>query len=44
MIRDVFRKYPSKYEGILKDICDNLKSLDDPDAKASIIWIIGEYI
>jgi vesicle coat complex subunit len=33
-----------KYEMILKDLCDNLKSLDDPDAKASMIWIIGEYV
>ena len=41
VIRDIFRKYPHKYEGILKDICENLKSLDDPDAKASIVWIIG---
>ena len=29
---------------ILRDLCDNLKSLDDPDARASIIWIIGEYV
>lgn len=28
----------------MKDICENLKSLDDPDAKASIVWIIGEYV
>jgi vesicle coat complex subunit len=44
VIRDIFRKYPRKYEMILKDLCDNLKSLDDPDARASIIWIIGEYV
>ena len=25
-------------------ICENLKSLDDPEAKASIVWIIGEYV
>lgn len=29
---------------ILKELCDNLKSLDDPEAKASMIWIIGEYV
>jgi vesicle coat complex subunit len=29
---------------ILKDLCENLKSLDDPNAKASMIWIIGEYV
>lgn len=44
VIRDIFRKYPKKYEMILKDLCENLKSLDDPDAKASMIWIIGEYV
>eukprot|EP01017_Pseudomicrothorax_dubius_P036123 TRINITY_DN5143_c0_g1_i8.p1 TRINITY_DN5143_c0_g1~~TRINITY_DN5143_c0_g1_i8.p1 ORF type:complete len:930 (-),score=303.67 TRINITY_DN5143_c0_g1_i8:123-2912(-) len=43
VIRDIFRKYPKKYEAILRDLCDNLKSLDEPDAKASMIWIIGEY-
>ena len=43
VIRDIFRKYPRKYEGILKDLCDNLK-LEDPEAKASMIWIIGEYV
>lgn len=44
VIRDIFRKYPNKYEGLLADICENLKSLDDPEAKASIVWIIGEYV
>lgn len=29
---------------ILKELCENLKSLDDPEAKASMIWIIGEYV
>lgn len=44
VIRDIFRKYPNKYEGLLADICENLKTLDDPEAKASIVWIIGEYV
>lgn len=43
VIRDVFRKYPGKYEAVLKDICDQLKILEEPEAKAAIIWIIGEY-
>ena len=30
VIRDIFRKYPNKYEGLLADICENLKALDDP--------------
>ena len=44
VLRDIFRKYPRKYEKILKDLCDNLKILEDPEAKASMIWIIGEYV
>lgn len=44
VIRDIFRKYPKDYEGILKEICENLKTLDDPEAKAAMIWIIGEYV
>jgi len=43
VIRDIFRKYPGKYEIIISDLCENLDSLDEPEAKASMIWIIGEY-
>lgn len=43
VIRDIFRKYPGKYEIIIADLCDNLDSLDEPEAKGAMIWIIGEY-
>ena len=43
-MRDIFRKYPRKYVKILGELCNNLKSLDEPEAKASMIWIIGEYV
>jgi AP-1 complex subunit beta-1 len=43
VIKDIFRKYPNKYESIIKDLCENLKALDNQDARASMIWIIGEY-
>lgn len=43
MIKDIFRKFPNKYESIIKDLCENLKALDNADARASMIWIIGEY-
>jgi AP-1 complex subunit beta-1 len=41
--QDVFRKYPSTYEGVIPTLCANLEELDEPEAKASLIWIIGEY-
>jgi vesicle coat complex subunit len=44
VIKDIFRKYPGKYEAILKDLCENLKLFEEPEAKAAIIWIIGEYV
>lgn len=41
--QDIFRKYPSTYEGVIPTLCSNLDELDEPEAKASLIWIIGEY-
>jgi len=43
VIRDIFRKYPGRYEIIISDLCENLDNLDEPEAKAAMIWIIGEY-
>lgn len=43
VIKDIFRKYPNKYESIIATLCENLETLDEPEAKASMIWIIGEY-
>jgi len=43
VIKDIFRKYPNRYESIIATLCQNLDTLDEPEAKASMIWIIGEY-
>jgi len=43
VIKDIFRRYPRKYEKIIVTLCENLENLDEPEAKASMIWIIGEY-
>ena len=42
-MRDIFRKYPNTYEGILADLCEHISILEDPQAKAAMLWIIGEY-
>lgn len=39
----IFRRYPERYEGIIGILCETIVTLDDPDAKAALIWIIGEY-
>ena len=41
--QDIFRKYPHSYEAVIPTLCSNLDELDEPEAKASLIWIIGEY-
>lgn len=43
VIKDIFRRYPNQYESIIATLCENLDTLDEPEAKASMIWIIGEY-
>jgi AP-1 complex subunit beta-1 len=43
VIKDIFRKYPNRYESIITTLCENLEDLDEPEAKASMVWIIGEY-
>jgi AP-1 complex subunit beta-1 len=43
VIKDIFRKYPNRYESIIATLCENLETLDEPEAKASMCWIIGEY-
>ncbi|ETO27025.1 hypothetical protein RFI_10103 [Reticulomyxa filosa] len=43
VIKDIFRRYPQRYEKIIVTLCENLEVLDEPEAKASMVWIIGEY-
>lgn len=42
-IRNIFRRYPNRYEGVISVLCDNLDSLDEPEAKAAMIGIVGQY-
>ncbi|GAA6008296.1 hypothetical protein JCM11491_004427 [Sporobolomyces phaffii] len=43
VIKDIFRRYPHQYEGIIPTLCASLEELDEPEAKSSLIWILGEY-
>lgn len=43
VIKDVFRRYPGKYEGIIPILCQNLDALDEPESKSAFIWIVGQY-
>ena len=43
VIKDIFRKYPNRYESIISTLCENLDTLDEPAKRGSMIWIVGEY-
>lgn len=42
VIRDIFRKYQG-YEGIIPTLCQCIDELDEPNARAALVWIVGEY-
>ena len=43
VIRNIFRKYPNQYESIISTVLSQIDDLDEPEAKAAIVWIIGQY-
>ncbi|KAK1924965.1 vesicle-mediated transport-related protein [Papiliotrema laurentii] len=43
VIKDIFRRYPNQYESVIGTLCENLDALDEPEAKAAMIWIVGQY-
>lgn len=42
VIKDILRKYPG-YEGVIPVLTDHIDELDEPEARGSLIWIVGEY-
>ncbi|KAF8468989.1 adaptin N terminal region-domain-containing protein [Kalaharituber pfeilii] len=42
VIKDIFRRY-NGYEAIIPTLCKCLDELDEPNARGSLIWIVGEY-
>lgn len=43
VLKDLLRKYPSNHDDIIQELCKVAEDIDDPPAKASLVWIIGEY-
>lgn len=43
VIKDILRKYSHRYENVIPALAENLDALDDPAARASMVWMIGEY-
>lgn len=39
----ILRKYPKKHDHLIKDICAQVERIDEPESKAALIWILGEF-
>ncbi|KAG9048383.1 hypothetical protein FS837_013020 [Tulasnella sp. UAMH 9824] len=43
VVKDIFRRYPNEYESVIPTLCENMDDLAEPESKAAIVWIIGQY-
>lgn len=44
VMKDIFRKYPDRYESVIEALCEALDdAIEEPESKAAMLWIIGEY-
>jgi AP-1 complex subunit beta-1 len=44
VMKDIFRKYPERYEGILATLAEcSSEGVEEPHAVAALMWIVGEY-
>ncbi|KAL8432892.1 hypothetical protein ACSSS7_004295 [Eimeria intestinalis] len=43
VLRDIFRKYPGDYGAVVAALCESVELMDEPEARASIVWIVGQY-
>lgn len=43
VMRDVLRKYPARAPDVIPSLHRCLKSVEDADGKASVVWMIGEF-
>ena len=41
--KDILRKFPDKYDALIKDLVKKVDEYCETDAKSAIIWIVGEY-
>jgi AP-1 complex subunit beta-1 len=43
VVQHILRQYPATYESIIVKLCKSLDVLEDPESKAAVVWVIGEY-
>ncbi|EGW32654.1 uncharacterized protein SPAPADRAFT_139198 [Spathaspora passalidarum NRRL Y-27907] len=43
VIKNILRKYPGRFEFAIEELIKHHHLIDEPDAKTSLIWIVGQY-
>lgn len=43
VLADILRKFPGQFESVISKVCNNIEQLKDSNARAALIWILGEY-
>ena len=43
VVVDLLRRFPGEFEGVIGKVCANIEVLKDPEARAALVWILGEY-
>lgn len=43
VLKDVFREYRRQFQPIVEQLCKLADDINDPKAKAALVWIIGEH-
>lgn len=41
--KDISRAYPKQFTALISQLCESVEDIDDPKAKACIVWVIGEH-
>mmetsp|Transcript_47830 Transcript_47830/g.65137 ORF Transcript_47830/g.65137 Transcript_47830/m.65137 type:complete len:818 (-) Transcript_47830:405-2858(-) len=43
VLKDLLRKYPERRGGVVSVLQRCLRSVEEPEAKAAVVWMVGEY-
>ncbi|KAJ2778447.1 beta-adaptin [Coemansia interrupta] len=41
--QEVLRRYPNRFDSVVEGLCEYIDEVDEPDARAALFWIVGEY-
>ncbi|KAI7833144.1 AP-2 complex subunit beta-like protein [Kickxella alabastrina] len=42
-LQDILRRYPRCFDSLVDGLCEYVDDVNEPEARAALIWILGEY-